>query len=346
MMTAMMIKTRASFVMYNASSHQEGLMTLEPPHTDREQHISEAMDWLLRLQDDPANTDLHRQHQAWLDAGPGHVEAWRHARQTWRLLRAAPEGREQPVPAPSPTPNRQRLLRAVGAVAVAACLLLAVGPTALLHWQADHITGTAVNQTLTLADGSTIHLGADSALSTDFDTGTRTVTLLRGEAFFDVTPDPGRPFVVHARDLDVTVLGTRFNVAIGGLSDTVSVASGKVRVEQTGSSSPRLLGQLQPGEQISLFHDGTLERSTLATEDVAGWRGNRLFVNGATVADVVATLQRYHRGHIFLADKTLATKRVTGVYDLSTPDQALDNLIATHQGHLLSLSPLLRIISD
>ncbi|AFT69657.1 Anti-FecI sigma factor, FecR [Alloalcanivorax dieselolei B5] len=320
-------------------------MTSEPPRTDRERHISEAMDWLLRLQDDPDNSDLQQRHRHWLDTSPDHGDAWKQARRTWQLLRAAPETSVEAAPASRPASRRRRLPLRIAALAVAACLLLAVAPSAILHWRADHITGTAANQTITLTDGSTVYLGADSALSTDFDAATRDLTLLRGEAFFDVTPDPGRPFVVHARDLDVTVVGTRFNVAIGGLSDTVSVASGKVKLEQARSSAPRLLGQLQPGEQMSLFHDGTVERSTVAIEDVASWRDNRLFVHDATVADVAATLQRYHQGHILLTDEALARKRVTGAYDLSVPDQALDNLIAAHQGRLLSLSPLLRIVT-
>ena len=213
-------------------------------------------------------------------------------------------------------------------------------PTLWLHLRADYLTGTEETRLVTLPDGSRVHLGAASALRTDFDQGRRRVTLLRGEAFFDVTRDPAHPFLVRTDTLDVTVLGTRFNVAIGALSDTVSVASGRVRV----ADQHRRLADLRPGQQLSRYHDGEVREARLAVEDVGAWQQQRLFVVDTAIADVIAVLRRYDDRGILLADDRLGEQRVTGSFDLSAPEQALDNLVQPHQGRILSLPALPRLV--
>ncbi|MFP1679862.1 FecR family protein [Alloalcanivorax sp. C16-2] len=311
-------------------------MTTSP--TPREQAISEAMDWLMRLQEEPDNVALHDQHQRWLDADEQHRDAWRHARHSWRLIGALPAA--EPAPPAQARPARRGRWYRGAALAAAACLLLALLPTLWLHLRADYLTGTEETRLVTLPDGSRVHLGAASALRTDFDQGRRRVTLLRGEAFFDVTRDPAHPFLVRTDTLDVTVLGTRFNVAIGALSDTVSVASGRVRV----ADQHRRLADLRPGQQLSRYHDGEVREARLAVEDVGAWQQQRLFVVDTAIADVIAVLRRYDDRGILLADDRLGEQRVTGSFDLSAPEQALDNLVQPHQGRILSLPALPRLV--
>jgi len=316
--------------------------------TPREQAISQAMDWLLRLQTEPESEALRQRHRQWLEASELHRDAWEQARVSWRLLRALPprgtEATGEPNPAAATAaarpPRRRSRVHGIAAVAIAACLLVALLPGLLLHWRADQITPVGVTRLVNLPDGSQAHLGADSAIQVDFADGARRVTLLRGEAFFDVTRDPRHPFVVRAEQMEITVLGTRFNVAIGALSDTVSVASGKVRVTDRGTDQPRPLADLLPGQQLSLSHDGEVRQNRLAIEDVGGWRQRRLFVVDAAIADVIATLRRYDDHGIVLTSEALGARRVTGAYDLSTPERALNNLVEPHQGKVFS-TPLL-----
>jgi FecR protein len=65
---------------------------------------------------------------------------------------------------------------------------------------------------VTLADGSHVELNSQSAIAIHYDAGQRRVRLLEGEAWFEVSPDPVRPFVVEASGGTVTALGTAFNV--------------------------------------------------------------------------------------------------------------------------------------
>jgi len=71
----------------------------------------------------------------------------------------------------------------------------------------------AEQRRVTLADGSSLDIAPDSRLRTRITTHRRDVTLERGQAFFAVMHDGVRPFVVHARGLSVTAVGTAFKGA-------------------------------------------------------------------------------------------------------------------------------------
>ncbi|WP_414711554.1 hypothetical protein, partial [Spongiibacter tropicus] len=103
--------------------------------------------------------------------------------------------------------------------------------------------------------------------------------------------------------------------------------------------------QLVPGQQLTLERrSGELRVDSIAPENVAAWREGRLFVHNRTVADVVEALDRFYPGSIFIADPALAKRRVTGSYDLRSPDLALRGLIQPYSGQVLELGGLLRIV--
>src|SRR3546814_15164189 len=85
-----------------------------------------------------------------------------------------------------------------------------------------------------LADGSTVQLGPKSVIAVDYSSGSRAIRLLSGQAMFEVTHDPARPFRVVARDVTTTVLGTGFEVRMIGETTGVAVRHGRVRVEDHG----------------------------------------------------------------------------------------------------------------
>ena len=94
---------------------------------------------------------------------------------------------------------------------------------------------------IVLSDGTTIRLNAESTLVYPevFDKTSRQVTLT-GEAFFEVTENPAKPFIVRSGDLTTTVLGTSFNIHAypGDTSISVTVATGKVKVESFLDTTP------------------------------------------------------------------------------------------------------------
>ncbi|MEG0224659.1 MAG: sigma-70 family RNA polymerase sigma factor [Comamonas sp.] len=137
-----------------------------------------------------------------------------------------------------------------------------------------------------LPDGSELTLDASSRVEVDYTAERRLVRLLDGAAFFAVQRDTDRPFIVEARGVQVTVLGTRFGVDIdGGQGVLVQVESGRVRVD-TGDQTD----ELTAGQSLRAF-EGRLRRD--AIERPAAWRHGELQFHDMPLADALARVQRY-----------------------------------------------------
>ncbi|MDI6024913.1 FecR family protein [Corticibacterium sp. UT-5YL-CI-8] len=310
--------------------------------------LEEAMDWFLRLRSVPAGSDVAEDFACWLNASKAHSQAWEKANQTWQVMgEVQPEYEHLWRPGfIAPRRRGRRLLwgAGIGAALVAGLFLFLAMPSLVLRLRADHLTQTAELQTITLEDGSTIELGAASAIATSFTAFGRHVTLLAGEAFFDVRSDAARPFTVEAGGVEVSVIGTAFDVSLSETQTTVQLARGVVAL--SSESKPGKSLELAPGEMATVSHaDGMTVRSTIAQEDIASWRSGRLFVSDVSIGEVAEALQRYHAAWISIPDGSLAAQRVTGLYDLKNPDRALGALVEPYGGKVHRISPYLRVLA-
>jgi ferric-dicitrate binding protein FerR (iron transport regulator) len=131
-----------------------------------------------------------------------------------------------------------------------------------------------------LSDGTKIWLNSATKFSypKEFSEKTREVTLLEGEAFFDVAHETNRPFIVHSKGLSTQVLGTSFNIDAYNFSKCVriSVATGKVGVNR----GKEVIGFLTPNEEIQ--YKLLLNKSTKFTRDgsaVSSWRSGAIMLD-------------------------------------------------------------------
>jgi transmembrane sensor len=313
--------------------------------------LAEAMAWLLRLQATPQDSALRAEWTAWQAQDPANRHAWQQAEQTWALLGEVPPAFAARWEAPGLPPCRvKRPLRrrrlVLGGAAVAASALLAITwPGARGWWPQEQATGTAETRRLVLADGTTVHLAPQSAIAVDDTPSDRRVALLRGEAFFEVTPDSARRFIVIAAGLEVTVIGTAFDVRLSEAQLDVAVQHGRVHLAYAAATPP-MVAELGGGERMTIRRtDGTARRGRLPPAEVAAWRDGLLFVEDTTVAEVVETLRDYHPGWVVLRDPGLAARRVTGIYDLRDIGRALAALMQPTGGQVRTLTPLVFILT-
>ncbi|HAE48209.1 MAG: hypothetical protein CMO30_05865 [Tistrella sp.] len=304
--------------------------------------LAAAADWLVRLEAAPGDQALGRAFRAWCAADPAHAAAFAEVRRSWL---AVPEGLAAMAPPPprvvTRRPRRGRWAAGLAGLAVAAGLAVMLLPGLALRMTADAATGVGELRLVTLADGSRMQLAPLSAADMQLDGSHRRVILRRGEAFFQVVADAGRPFVVRAGRVQVTVTGTGFEVDRDDDRVTVAVRSGTVRVE--APAVPAV--QLSPGETVEIPADGSAPiRGRIAPDAVALWQDGRLFVDGATVGEVVARLRAYTPGLIIVADDALAGRQVTGLYDLRDPQAALSALMRAHGGRIRRVGALLTIL--
>ena len=237
----------------------------------------------------------------------------------------APLELRQLVFAPRTTRRPSRLPQYVG---LAASLVLAVS----LGWgwiqfsaveQATYSSPMGSLRTVVLADGSGATLSSDSRIQVALSRGERQIELQQGEAYFEVSKDPARPFVVVAGERRVVAVGTRFAVRRDREDLRVVVTEGTVRLQArpTGKVLPRptLLGAgnvALASAQGVLVHSGTIEDA----ERQVDWRGGYLTFRDSTLAAAAAEFNRYNVRKIVMGDAQVAALRVGGNFRWSNTD--------------------------
>lgn len=301
----------------------------------------DAARWLIALQEDPGDAELQARFAAWRAASPENALAWAETARVYEGIgRIAPQHRAYWAP----RPKRRALIAAV-ALALAACLAVVMLPGVMLRLQADHLTNTAELRAVTLPDGSTVRLGPASAIATAFAGNERRVRLLRGEAFFEVRPDPGRPFRVAARAVEATVVGTAFEVRLGKAVSEIGVREGQVRLD-VASAAPPVSERLTAGQWLRIAATGAVARGTSPTAQIAPWLNGQLIARDQPLGEVVDALRPYFGGYILLADDELAARPLTGVYNLGDPLAAIRAIASGHGATVREISPWLLVIAN
>lgn len=286
----------------------------------------ETATWFAHLLDPATPQSDYVRFRHWLEADERHAVAYARIERLWG--QAAAEPRQTGI-------ARRTALKTAGGV----LLLAGIGAA----WTAgvrrpDFSTGTGEIRIVSLPDGSTAELSAGSAISIDFHNTGRSVLLHAGEAYFTVTPDARRPFVVEAGPLKAAALGTAYSVAITPERLSVVVAEHDVRVEAHGKRLDLTEGDAVDYENGRL---GTITREE--AEGRLGWRKRQLVFLSRPLGDVVAELNRWRAGRLIVLDQALSDRRVTAIIDINdiaridrTLEQGLP-VTLTHYTPLLTL---------
>lgn len=233
-----------------------------------------------------------------------------------------------------------------GVVALAACLMVAVtGPSVLRGMQSDYATDTAETRTVMLEDGSAVTLGPESAITVSFTADQRTIGLLEGQAFFDVTANPERPFVVEAGEVETTVLGTGFEVLHAQDGVGVSVEHGQVRVDYIGDGLSSVRKTLAAGQSVHVGWSGGAIVTEKPLSQIATWRQSQLIARDEPLGSVIDQLRGYYGGKIIVLDNGLSAEPVTGVYNLADPIEALYGIARAGDAEIWQVSPWIVIVS-
>lgn len=164
--------------------------------------------------------------------------------------------------------------------------------------------------TVVLADGTTVYLNAGSKLIYPVRfTGNRRMVTLEGEAYFDVTRDVNRPFVVHTHLGDVTVFGTAFNVNAYVDSPVcyTTLVHGKVSFTVPGRKSVTLL----PGEQVVVSSE-SIEKQTVDVDEYVGWMKGTYTFNNRSLEEIMKTFERWYDIQIYFETPALRNIAYSG----------------------------------
>ena len=152
---------------------------------------------------------------------------------------------------------------------------------------------------VTLSDGTSVWLNAASSLRFPvYFSGRQRTVYLTGEAYFEVAKDAAHPFNVVVDNLNVTVLGTRFNINAynEGGAERVTLAEGSVRVQK---EIPDLKTNrsvlLTPGQQaVCTPEGGGIQVRPVNVAAVLAWKDGQFLFEGETLGDLMNRLARWY----------------------------------------------------
>lgn len=304
--------------------------------------------WLVRFDVHDTDSD-DALFCEWLDSAETNSKAWAAALQMW-------DGLDDPHIEPA-FANLRAEARSAGStfwtpghIAIAASLFLAVmSGSVLFSLRPDSFligsdrgtsetlpndvvrggflaTAKGERRTFILSDKTKLTLNTDSSAYIDFLPHERRIERLHGQAYFEVSKDPKRPFIVGDRARSVTALGTSFEVRADERSMQVILVEGRVKVAAIGAAPV----ELHAGQQATAT-TGT-EISVLPADlgSVSDWRRGVLQFRDTTLSDAANELNRYSKTRLIVRDPKVAALRVSGVFTANDGARFAKTLEAIH----------------
>ncbi|MDP1801874.1 MAG: FecR domain-containing protein [Bacteroidota bacterium] len=184
-----------------------------------------------------------------------------------------------------------------------------------------YVQTTTEERTIVLPDSSVVILNENSKLSypKEFAANQRKVEL-EGEAFFEVTKNAQKPFIIDNKNFDVKVLGTSFNILAYEKDNeaTVTVVTGKVAFTDKNGGSVLLVK-----DEVGTLNknDHQLFRSNNVNSNFLAWKTKKLEFTNTNFTDVCITLKKYFAVNILVKDKNILNCTFTGYFeDPKLPD--------------------------
>jgi len=208
---------------------------------------------------------------------------------------------------------------------VAAFLLIPLIGIGILYWVSQsYQSAVQYNETfaprgqksqIVLADGTKVWLNSDTKIKYpgNFSKNHRDV-YLDGEAFFEVTKNVHQSFIVHTSEVDVKVLGTKFNVkayADENLIET-SLFEGKVNLLLNPDSDNQVEKEVNPGQSFAYSKtDHLLAVSHFPQDEINGWKNNQLIFKNETFSNLVRKMERWYNVKVVYNEKQFEDRRLT-----------------------------------
>jgi transmembrane sensor len=267
--------------------------SLERSPSVRRKARAEAAAWVVQLHGPHRTPELEAALRDWLSADPENQRQFERVTSVWDDARGIPLGGVARVAYWNRSPSA-----APWALAAVILLTCCIGALSAYWVYFAHVyrTGIGEQRIVRLDDGSRISLNSDTQLEVRFSKELRRVILSKGEAYFEVTHDPGRPFVVSAGGHDVTAVGTSFMVRFDSDTTAVTLIEGKVTVSNA-ALQPEHVPPLSGSGEIASHRDKNAPQLATETEQAptsAHQQRARLEVDGAGSPEVV-TLTRGER---------------------------------------------------
>lgn len=218
---------------------------------------------------------------------------------------------------------RYSLLKLTGYAAALAIIILSVWITSAYHSQKKLLLAVTQQQQVyvpfgqracvTLPDGTTAWLNANTTLTYPSVFGKERKVQLSGEGFFNVAKNPGAPFIVTTRNINIRALGTQFNVSCYPSTPriTASLVEGKIKIYSSGNENKGII--LTPNQQ-ALIKDGEYKIETMKDQDNLLWKEGIYNFDNEPLGEIIKKLELYYDTSIIVKDSSILNYRYTGKF--------------------------------
>ncbi len=193
----------------------------------------------------------------------------------------------------------------------------------------EQITHKTIEQ-IELPDQSLVTMSKESKIvyQSEFNGNTRELTL-EGEAFFKITPDKNKPFIIHTPSADIKVVGTSFNVISRNGQLEVSVVEGKVLVQSTGKQGAE-------EKYLEAGSSGTINKSTQSIEiknsvnvNEMGYATHLFLFKNTSLAEVFRTIENQTPYSITISNKAIENCKLTATFENASVENILSLVAET-----------------
>lgn len=308
-------------------------------------NIEDMDDVLVKYLLDEADATERRDVEAWIASGNDNKKYFEHFRLIWDESKklaaqstvdenAAWHRFQQRIASEQElTKPRRTIPFAVrNMLRIAAVLIVLLGCGAIYYFTAgpgNAITQAAGDKTMiaTLPDGSVVTLNRNSSVTypAKFGGTTRNV-VLKGEGFFNVTPDKTKPFIIDAGNSVVKVVGTSFNVKTTQAATEVIVETGIVEV-----SGKQNAIRVMPHEKAVVYTDKAGPVKTANEDELYNYyRTGKFVCNGTSLNRLGEILGEAYDTHIVISDPGVGEKKISTTFEKGSLNDILDIIKATY----------------
>lgn len=279
-----------------------------------------------------ADEDTRRLVEQWIIESPGNQRYFDHFKTIWEASKAIEipatvnehEAWQRFKQRTQQAEQKPTITRTFSKLKVAAAIIIAFGLSYLI-WDkttSAPVTFAAVNESKidTLPDGSYVTLNKNSSITyTGRFKGDKRKIKLKGEAFFNVSPNKDKPFVVEVNDITVTVLGTSFNIKNTNGHTEVVVETGSVQVTKNNRSVI-----LKSKEKIIVEQQDTALHKETSTDKLYNYYRTREFVcDNTPLWKLVEVLNEAYQSNIVIENEELKNLPLTTTFN----NESLDNIL-------------------
>lgn len=303
----------------------------------------EASIWLVRLDNGNLSDQLRKELKSWLSADKRHPIALKAMADIWDGMDEILMTIDDDEASKNVTlwPVLKPILEPF-ALAASVCFLAILVFFAIPNDVQKNTYASVVGQQMstTFDDGSIIHLNTNSRIETEFSDEKRIIKLIQGEALFEVSHDPERPFIVYAGNRLVQAIGTKFVVHLKSENIQVTVTDGKVKMSKVpfnktltdikglnNTDTKKDDVYITKGEKVIVGANQAPKLTLIKPENLKralSWLDGKLIFVNEELFDVIEEINRYIDVEIVLKDPSLHKITISGRFDLEDSEALIE----------------------